>query len=77
MGAASERGRGIRPQSASGLSFPCWIILGEYNRVELDKAFDFDATKPIGSVSAAFLEKIAMVIKQASASRQVKGVNRS
>ena len=60
-----------------GLSFPCWIILDEYNRVELDKAFDFDSTKPIGSVSAAFLEKVAALIKQASASRQVRGVNRS
>ncbi len=60
-----------------GLSFPCWIILDEYNRVELDKAFDFVSTKAIGSVSPAFLARIAAIIKQASTNRQLNGVNRS
>jgi len=61
----------------AGLVFPCWIILDEYNRVELDKAFDFESTKPVGNVSAAFLEKIAAAVKKASASRVLKGVTRS
>lgn len=61
----------------AGLAFPCWIILDEYNRVELDKAFDFESTRPIGNVSAAFLEKIASTVKKASSSRALKGVTRS
>ena len=61
----------------AGLSFPCWIILDEYNRVELDKAFDFESTRPIGNVSAAFLQKIAAAVKTASANRALRGVNRS
>ena len=61
----------------AGLSFPCWTILDEYNRVDLDKAFDFASTRPIGSVSTAFLEKIATAVKQASAIRRLRGVNRS
>ncbi len=60
-----------------GQSFPCWIILDEYNRVELDKAFAFESTKAIGSVSPAVLARIAAIIKQASANRQLNGVNRS
>jgi len=46
----------------SGLDFPCWIILDEYNRVELDKAFDFESTVPLGSFSPAFLKKIARTV---------------
>lgn len=60
----------------AGLAFPCWIILDEYNRVELDAAFDFESTKPTGSVSAAFLRKIAAAVKQASESRRMRGVTR-
>lgn len=61
----------------AGLSFPCWIIVDEYNRVELDKAFDFESTRPIGNVSAAFLQKIAAAVKHASSKRILKGVSRS
>lgn len=61
----------------AGLDFPCWIILDEYNRVELDKAFDFETTTPIGSFSAAFLEAIASTVKQAAAARKLVGVARS
>lgn len=61
----------------AGLAFPCWIILDEYNRVELDKAFDFESTRPIGNVSGTFLEKIASAVKQASDNRVLKGVTRS
>ncbi|MBB5577212.1 MULTISPECIES: type II toxin-antitoxin system PemK/MazF family toxin [Rhizobium] len=61
----------------AGLSSPCWIILDEYNRVELDKAFDFESTKPIGNVSPAFLEKVAVAVKKASVNRLTKGVTRS
>ncbi|THK33782.1 hypothetical protein EHS39_34275 [Ensifer sp. MPMI2T] len=61
----------------AGLSFPCWIIVDEYNRVEVDKAFDFESTRPIGNVSAAFLQKIAAAVKHASSKRVLKGVSRS
>ncbi|MBB3135997.1 hypothetical protein FHS26_003744 [Rhizobium pisi] len=46
----------------AGLDFPCWIILDEYNWVELDKAFDFESTVPLGSFSPAFLKKIARTV---------------
>jgi hypothetical protein len=59
------------------LAFPCWIILDEYNRVQLDKAFDFEAPKPLGSFSAAFLKAIAGTVKQAAAARQLTGIARS
>jgi hypothetical protein len=61
----------------AGLDFPSWIILDEYNRVELDKAFDFEATTPIGSFSPAFLKTIASTVKQAAAARKLAGVARS
>lgn len=61
----------------AGLAAPCWIILDEYNRVDLDKAFDFESTKPIGAVSPAFLEKIALNVKEAAARRRLSGVVRS
>ena len=61
----------------AGLDFPCWIILDEYNRVELDKAFDFESTVPLGSFSPAFLKKIARIVKDAAASRRLASVNRS
>ena len=61
----------------AGLVHPCWIILDEYNRVELDKAFDFESTKPIGSVSPAFLARIAATVKEAARTRRLTGVARS
>ncbi|MCD2173823.1 hypothetical protein [Rhizobium sp. C4] len=61
----------------AGLAYPCWIILDEYNRVELDKAFDFESTKPIGSVSPAFLARIAATVKEAARLRRLSGVARS
>lgn len=60
-----------------GLTAPCWIILDEYNRVELDKDYDFVSTDPIGSVSAAFLRKIAETIKQAARTATIKAVKRT
>ncbi len=61
----------------AGLDFPCWIILDEYNRVEIDKAFDFETGRPLGSFSPAFLKKIAGIVKQAAASRRLAAVNRT
>jgi len=61
----------------AGLAYPCWIILDEYNRVELDKAFDFESTKPIGSVSPAFLTRIAATVKEAARTRRLSGIARS
>ncbi|WP_338532281.1 type II toxin-antitoxin system PemK/MazF family toxin [Nitratireductor thuwali] len=60
-----------------GLAAPCWIILDEYNRVEMDKDYDFVSTEPIGSVSAAFLREIASTIKQAARRIAVRAVNRT
>src|SRR5690606_25772790 len=48
-----------------GLAAPCWIILDEYNRVEMDKDYDFVSTQAIGSVSTAFLREIAATIRKA------------
>jgi hypothetical protein len=61
----------------AGLDFPCWIILDEYNRVDLDKAFDFESTAPLGSFSPAFLKSIASTVKHAAAARTLTGVARS
>lgn len=61
----------------AGLDFPCWIILDEDNRVELDKAFDVVTTTPLGSFSPAFLMKIALTVKNAAAARWLAGVIRS
>lgn len=60
-----------------GLATPCWIILDEFNRVEMDKDYDFASTEPIGSVSAAFLREIAATIRQAVRSATIKVVNRT
>jgi hypothetical protein len=60
-----------------GLAVPCWIILDEYNRVEMDKDYDFASTEPIGSVSPAFLREIAATIRQAVQSSSIKAVNRT
>lgn len=61
----------------AGLDFSCWIVLDEYNRVELDKAFDFESTAPLGSFSPAFLKKIARTVKDAAANRRLAAVSRS
>lgn len=61
----------------AGLAVPCWIILDEYNRVDLDKAFDFESTKPIGTVSPAFLARIAARVKEAAQARRLSGVART
>jgi len=60
-----------------GLAAPCWIILDEYNRVEMDRDYDFASTEPIGSVSAAFLREIAATIRQAVRSATIKAVDRT
>lgn len=60
-----------------GLSAPCWIILDEYNRVEMDKDYDFVSTDAIGSVSPAFLREIAATIKQAVRFASMKAVKRT
>lgn len=60
-----------------GLVAPCWIVLDEYNRVDMDKDYDFVSTNPIGSVSAVFLREIALTIKQAAPSASIKAVKRT
>ncbi|WP_324252036.1 MULTISPECIES: hypothetical protein [Stappiaceae] len=60
-----------------GLASPCWVILDEFNRVEMDKDYDFVSTEPIGSVSAAFLREIATTIKQAAQASAIKAVKRT
>lgn len=60
-----------------GLTAPCWIILDEYNRVEMDKDYDFASTEPIGSVGPTFLREIAATIRQAVRSASIKAVNRT
>lgn len=60
----------------AGLSFPCWIILDEYNLVALDMTYDFEDVHPLGSVSPAFLVEMARAIKQAAAVGRLSGVTR-
>lgn len=60
-----------------GLAATCWIILDEFNRVEMDKDYDFVSTEPIGSVSAAFLREMAATIKQAARTSAIKAVKRT
>ncbi len=60
-----------------GLVAPCWIILDEYNRVELDKNYDFLSTEPIGSVSAAFLREIAATIQRLARTVATRAVKRT
>ena len=45
-----------------GLAYPSWLILDEYNQVQVDEACDL-VTTPIGAFSPAFVGKIAGVIK--------------
>jgi hypothetical protein len=59
-----------------GLDFPSWLILDEYNRVQLDEAYDLVTTRPIGAFSPAFLRKIAGLIKDAAGQRRLRGVVR-
>ncbi|RZS83372.1 hypothetical protein EV217_2114 [Phyllobacterium myrsinacearum] len=61
----------------AGLDFPSWLILDEYNYVDADKAYDFVSTTPLGAFSEAFLRKIAVLIKQASAERRARAVLRT
>ena len=60
-----------------GLAAPCWIIPDEFNRVEMDKDYDFVSTEPIGSVSAAFLREIAATIRHAARSLGIRAVKRT
>lgn len=61
-----------------GLTPPCWIVLDEYNRVEMDKDYDFVSTERIGSMSPVFLRSIASAIKNAAAQRTtIKAVRRT
>jgi hypothetical protein len=59
-----------------GLDFPSWLILDEYNRVQVDEAYDLVTTTPIGAFSPAFVRKIAALIKEAAAQRRLRGVVR-
>ncbi|ACP21783.1 hypothetical protein NGR_b03190 (plasmid) [Sinorhizobium fredii NGR234] len=59
-----------------GLRFPSWLVLDEYNRVELDEAYDFSTTTPSGAFSPAFVRKIAILIKQAATQRRLRAVVR-
>jgi hypothetical protein len=59
-----------------GLAFPSWLILDEYNRAQLDEAYDFATTTPVGTFSPAFVRKIAVMIKETAAKRRLRGVVR-
>ncbi len=41
----------------AGLDAPCWLILDEYNRIEVDNAYDFESIRALGRISPAFLKK--------------------
>lgn len=60
----------------AGFDQPCWLILDEYNRIEIDKAYDFESVKPLGRISPAFLRKTAERIQTAAREGRLKGVSR-
>ena len=43
----------------------------------MDKDYDFVSTEPVGSVSAAFLREIAVTIKRAARSVDIRAVKRT
>lgn len=57
-----------------GISCPAWIILDEYNRVEIERADDFESMTPIGAFGAAFMRRMAERIKAAAAQRRLRSV---
>jgi hypothetical protein len=59
-----------------GLAFPLWMILDEYNRVQLGQNYDFESLAPIGRFGSAFLRRIAQEIKAAAVERRLRGVMR-
>lgn len=38
-----------------GLDHPSWLILDEYNRVQVDETYDLSEVRPIGTFSPAFI----------------------
>jgi hypothetical protein len=58
-----------------GLVYPSWMILDEYNLVQVDQAYDL-VTTPIGAFSPAFVRKIAGVIKETAAQCRLRGIVR-
>ncbi|RCW80119.1 hypothetical protein [Phyllobacterium bourgognense] len=59
---------------APGWIFPAGSFSTSIIGFQLDKAFDFETTTPIGSFSPAFLKAIASTVKQAAAARKLAGV---
>lgn len=59
-----------------GLDHPSWLILDEYNRVQVDEIYDLADVRPMGAFSSAFLRKIASSIKQTAARRRLRRVVR-
>lgn len=59
-----------------GLAFPSWVILDEYNRVELGQGVDFESLAPMGRFGSAFLRRVADQIKATAAERRLRGVMR-
>ena len=59
-----------------GLRHPSWLILDEYNQVDLADAYDLAATAPLGRFSAAFTKAIATRIRDLAARHRVRGVRR-
>ncbi|TIM58814.1 MAG: hypothetical protein E5X07_18670 [Mesorhizobium sp.] len=57
-----------------GLDYPSWLILDEYNRVQVDEAYDLVTTTTLGAFSSAFVRKIAGVSKETAARRRLRGI---
>jgi hypothetical protein len=61
----------------SGLDGPCWIILDEYNRSEVDDTYDFESLDPIGRFSKSFFNEVLYAIKAFSAKQRIVGIRRT
>lgn len=60
----------------AGISGPSWVILNEFNRVDLDKAYDFESLTPTGRFSDDFLRQIAKGVNSVRLAKKLATVPR-
>lgn len=60
----------------AGLRFPARIVLGEYNMTSETELYDFEQLESVGTISGAFMRKIAAKVAEAQKRRALRGVDR-
>lgn len=61
----------------SGLNYPSYIVLDQYNEDKADLMFALASTTPLGSISAKYLGEVAQGIKDTAAKDRITKVNRT